>query len=208
MDSAPEIRYKRLTRSGARGGFAVAFQSRTALWLGPDHLLSVDSSGYTESYKRFYFRDIQAFVVRKTKRYQVLNIIVGIVLLALLLLTVAIVPKTASAWTSEGPAASIVLGIIIGLFFVFLMLNLIAGPTCKTFLRTAVQIEELPPLSRVRKTQHVLKKIHPLIVAAQGGELSAEAISAQMREWNEPPSAAPSPAMADNDPNAPPRLNA
>jgi hypothetical protein len=208
MDPAPEIRYKRLTRSGTRGGFAVAFQSRTTLWLGPDHLLSVESSGYTESYKRFYFRDIQAFVVRKTKRFQVLNIIVGIVLLLLLLLTIAVVPKTASAWNSEGPAAPIILGIIIGLFVVFLLFNVIAGPTCKTFLRTAVQIEELPPLGRVRKMRRVLKTIHPLIAAAQGGELSAEAISVQLREWSEPvPDNAP-PETVEDDPNAPPRLNA
>lgn len=208
MDPAPEIKYKRLTRSAARAGFVVAFQSRTSLWLGPDHLLSVDSTGYTETYKRFYFRDIQAVVVQKTKAFQVLNFFLGLAVLVLLLLTIAVVPKTAASWNSEGPAGVIILGIFIGLFVLFLSLNLIAGPTCKTFLRTAVQIEPLPSLGRVRRMRKVLKKIHPLIVAAQGGELSPEAISAQLREWSEPSAPQPSPATVEDDPNAPPRLNA
>jgi hypothetical protein len=206
--TTPEIRYKRLTRAAGRGGFSVAFQSRASLWLGPDHLLSVDSSGYTETYKRFYFQDIQAFVVQKTRRYQILNIILGGIVLLLLILAVAIVPKTDSAWNSEGPTGVIILGIIIGLFLVVLVLNLIAGPTCKTFLRTAVQIEQLPSLGRVRSTRRVLKKIQPLISAAQGGELSAESISAQMREWSAPTPQSTSPETAEDDPNAPPRLNA
>lgn len=207
MEPAPEIRYKRLTRSAGRGGFAVVFQSRTSLWLGADHILSVDSTGYTETYKRFYFRDIQAIVVQKTRVFQVLNIILGSLVLILLLLTVAIVPKTAPAWNSEGPAAVIILGIFIGLFVVVLLFNLIAGPTCRSFLRTAVQIEQLPPLGRIRKVRKVLRKIHPLIAEAQGGELSPEAVAAQLREWSEPRSAEASPAKAEDDPNAPPRLN-
>jgi hypothetical protein len=34
--------------------------SHPSLWLGEDHLLCVDSNGYAETYKRFYFRDVQA----------------------------------------------------------------------------------------------------------------------------------------------------
>ena len=36
------------------------------VWLGRDHLLLVSRAGYTENYKRFYFRDIQAIIIRKT----------------------------------------------------------------------------------------------------------------------------------------------
>jgi len=205
MDPAPEIRYKRLTRGSGRGGSFVAFRSRSSLWLGPEHLLAVDSNGYTENYKRFYFRDIQAFIVRKTRAFLVLNIIVGILALGSLILTLAILPKTARNWDDDGPAFFI-FGVITGLFLLVLVLNFIRGPTCKTFLRTAVQIEQLPSLNRVRKTRKVLKKIHPLIVAAQGGELTAESVSAQLREWNESPSGQASTATVEEDPNAPPRL--
>ncbi|HEX3628165.1 MAG TPA: hypothetical protein VH280_22375 [Verrucomicrobiae bacterium] len=191
------IKYKRLTRSGARSGFAAAFQTRTSLWLGPDHLLSVESTGYTENYKRFYFRDIQAIVVQGTRNYQALTGILSIFAVILILVTFFSMPNYPFA---------IFFGILAGVFLMFLSLNLIGGPTCKTFLRTAVQIEQLPPLGRVRKTRTVLKKIHPLIVAAQGGELSPEAISAGLREWSEPSSQPTASGTVEDDPNVPPRL--
>jgi hypothetical protein len=207
MEPAPDIKYKRLTRSGGRGGFIVAVRSRASLRLGPDHLLLVESNGYTEIYKRFYLRDIQAIVIQKTRNFQIFNFVLGIIVLVFLLLTIAIMPKTASGWTEDITPWIIVLGIITGLFLLFLLINLIAGRTCNTFLRTAVQIEQLPSLSRVRKTRRTLAKIHPLIVAAQGGELSAEAVSEQMREWNEPASEASPSQIAVDDPNVPPKLD-
>ena len=69
----PEIHYQRLTYSRGRSAFAVAVQSRASLWLGPDHLLCVDTNGYSETYKRFYFRDIQAITIRESARRNVWN---------------------------------------------------------------------------------------------------------------------------------------
>src|SRR5260221_9835524 len=37
-----------------------------SLYEAADHLLQAASNGYTETYKRFYFRDIQAIIIRKT----------------------------------------------------------------------------------------------------------------------------------------------
>jgi hypothetical protein len=48
-------------------------------------------------------------------------------------------------------------------------------------LRTAVQIEELPSLNRIRRTRRVLDRVRPLIVAAQG-PLAPEEISGRMSE--------------------------
>src|SRR5580698_2302749 len=73
--------YQRLTRPRARAQFAVVYRTRSALWLGGDHLLLVETSGFTENYKRFYFRDIQAITVQETRRGQVWNFIRGGVLL-------------------------------------------------------------------------------------------------------------------------------
>jgi hypothetical protein len=75
--------YKRLTRARSSGAFAVAVRSHTSLWLGADHLLFVNSTGYTETYKRFYFRDIQTFVVQNTQRATVVNIVLTILLVLL-----------------------------------------------------------------------------------------------------------------------------
>jgi hypothetical protein len=173
--------YQRLTR--ARGMFAVAVRSRTSLWLGEDHLLFVDSSGYTETYKRFYFRDIQTVLFQQTKRGLAWNIILGTVAAVVLIILLATKPAGSFAqWTAGEITGGIFLGGIAGIFALLLLVNVFRGATCKTFLRTAVQIEELPSLCRVRQTRKVLAKIRPHIAAAQGGELTPQTISEQLRE--------------------------
>src|SRR5262249_54585927 len=74
--SMKEKTYQSLPGRGRRSGF-VSFGIASgwcSLWLGPDHLLAVDSKNYQEEYKRFYYRDIQAFIARRTKRVLAMNI--------------------------------------------------------------------------------------------------------------------------------------
>lgn len=203
----PDIPYKRLTRASARARFAVAVRSRAALWLGPDHLLSVESDNFRENYKRFYFRDIQAILVQKTDRFRVWTIILGIIMVLMLVFLFLCLPN-GQGWTSDAISGVCIFGFIIAILALILVLHLFSGQTCRTYLRTAVQIEELPSLRRVKRTRHVLAQIRPLIVAAQGGELSSEAISAQMREWTAPaPAATAAPDAVTDDPNVPPRIS-
>lgn len=173
----PEIHYQRLTRARARSVFAVVFQSRSSLWLGPDHLLGVDTNGYSETYKRFYFRDIQAVTIQESPRQNTWNAILMLpVVISLVFLIIS--------WLEPNKTASLVVWSILAvLVTVPFVLNNLLGATCVCQLRTAVQIEALPSLCRVRQTRKVLAKIRPLIAAAQGGELPAEAVAARMREW-------------------------
>jgi len=197
----PEIRYQRLTRARARSVFAVSFQSRVSLWLGPDHLLCVDSSGYGENYKRFYFRDIQAVTIRETKRRTVWN---GFLIFPP---AITLVGFMMSAFPlNQNVGAAIAWSIVTAIFLVPLIINNILGATCKCQLRTAVQIEELPSLCRVRQTRKVLAKIRPLIAAAQGGELSAEAVSARMRDWAVSSAGTEPARIVPDESNIPPRI--
>ena len=189
--ASPE--YQRLTRARSRGGFAVAVASRTSLWLGKDHLLFVESNGYTETYKRFYFRDIQALIVQRTQVFTVVNLV----------LTIFFVLALAPALVAQEMGMRIFLFSAAGFFGLPLLINILRGRTCRCFLRTAVQIEQLPPLSRVRRAQKVFARIRPLIAAAQGGELSPEVISARMRELV--PSYTAVPAAAADNPGLSPR---
>lgn len=176
-----EKKYQRLTRARARNTFGVAFTSRSSLWLGEDHLLCVESNGYTETYKRFYFRDIQAITIRQTKRRLIWNWILG-VLIAFCLASC----NFGSLLKSQPDVKTIVfLLIAIFIFGIPLLFNNIFGRTCACQLRTAVQIEDLPPLCRIRQTRKVLEKIRPLIIAAQG-QLSPEEISPRVRETIQP----------------------
>src|SRR5213593_2882508 len=93
--------YRRLTRSRVRHtGFFTLASTRSSLWLGKDHLLNIDSNRYTEEYKRFYFRDIQSITIRKTKRREIWNL----VLMLLLLVGGAALVQALSSTTIEDAA--------------------------------------------------------------------------------------------------------
>jgi len=186
----------------AIGIFALLLRGRRVqLWLGADHLLLVESDGRQEFYKRFYYRDIQAVVVHKTSEGKIVNgILTGITCLFLAI---------AVAVGMEEVAAGIVFVCIAAIFGIALLVNWLSGPTCQTFLRTAVQIEELPSLTRLRQLHKALDQLRPLIVAGQG-ELPPDEIAARMREVVEGPrQPAPEPikTIILEEPDAPPRTD-
>ena len=184
-----EREYQRLTWTRRRSGFAVAAVGRASLWLGKDHLLSVESTGFMEKYKRFYFRDIQVFTIRKTTWREVWNFIWALLLVISLALAISV---SSMPW-------KLVFGSLATLFLLGLTLNTAAGPTCICHVRTAVQVEELASLRRVRSAQKILARIRPLIAALQG-ELTPEDISVRMQELN-----VPSPNTAEGAPASPAR---
>ncbi len=167
-----QTQYQRLTRARSRG-IAIAFALSSSLWLADDHLLCIDSNGYTETYRRFYFRDIQALILQRTARGEIVNAILGFIALLFvvfcLLVTVLL--------------ARIVFGAVAGLFGLGVLVNWLCGPTCKCLLRTAVQEEELPSLSRVRWARRAVARLGERIAGAQGAMPTAEEVAAQMREW-------------------------
>ena len=67
-----------------------SFKTRAKLFLGKDHILSLQSTGYTESYKRFYFKDIQAIVAQKTGDGMLWSIVHAIFTAAWILLALII----------------------------------------------------------------------------------------------------------------------
>jgi hypothetical protein len=197
--------YQRLTRPRARSQFAVVYRTRSALWLGGDHLLLVETSGFTENYKRFYFRDIQTITVQETRRGRVWNFILGGVLFLIILVTILAIPKSTTAhWSGNEIGGGIFLAIFGTVFTVLFLVSLLAGPTCKTHLQTAVQIEELASLSRVRQTRKVMDKIRPLMVAAQG-QITGEEVSVRMQETIRAQS--PAESSKPNPPDAAPPVS-
>jgi hypothetical protein len=165
---AEEVKYKRLTRARPRSRFSVVSAGQSSLWLGPDHLLCIDSTGFTENYKRFYFRDIQAFIIRKTDGYKYWSIAWGILAFFFAFL---------AAITRDSVGRTVLLSI--GAFFgLCMLLNLALGPTTVCQLQTAVQNELLPSIHRLRKARKVLNIVRPLIASAQG-ELAPAEIAAR-----------------------------
>ncbi len=150
--------YQRLPGRGARAGLAI--YSRTSLWLGSDHLLAANWQGYSEEYKRFYYRDIQAVTLRRTYRASVISLVLLLVIIGISVLA-AFVER-------ESPGAWIGFSFPIGFFVLLLIANVVRGPSCRAQLRTAVHTEDLPSLNRVRVARKVLARLQPFLVAAQG----------------------------------------
>jgi hypothetical protein len=152
---------------------AVAISAtRCRLWLAADHLLAVDSSMAAESYRRFYFRDIEAFVVRRTSARQNWNVF----FLIMGLLTAG---PFFLLWLNGGDGGFLFAAICIAVFWgVLALLNTLRGPTCQTHIRTAVQLEQLPSLGRLRVAEKVIARLQPLIVAAQGVSTPEEVTAA------------------------------
>lgn len=150
--------YNRLPGSGLkRGSFLTLSGIRASMWTGEDHLLCLYSTGLSEDYKRFYYRDIQAITTQQTPHYKT-----QIVILVLLSMVLAY-PSIALSGT---PAT--IFMIMTGLFMAFLIVHVLRGPTCSCYLYTAVSKEELPSLNRLKNAITSLSIISPLIEEVQG----------------------------------------
>ncbi|UCE52625.1 MAG: hypothetical protein JSV31_25770 [Desulfobacterales bacterium] len=151
MHNASE-KYRRL--SGKKKNFLIGYHT---LWQGPDHLLHIFSKFGIEDYKRFYFNDIQAIITRKTIAGRIQNFILA----GLLGFFVLLAFFSDNEWLGF-PA------VMIALLLILLLINWFRGPTCETYLLTAIQTEKLHSLHRLKNTQKVMSHVRPLIEQTQG----------------------------------------
>ena len=172
--------YQRLTRTAGRNFLGI---TRASLWLGSDHLLCVETTGYSEIYKRFYFRDVEVIVVRGNNARNIWTMV----------WSVAVFLFFVFGLVADETAAKVVYLCLAGVAAVALVINLVLGPTCKCEIRTLVQTEPLP-LSRVRAVRKFLDRVRPLIASAQG-QLTPEEVTARLSERASVASVAPAPAV-------------
>lgn len=157
-DGAARIHYTRLPGKGLRReGFVALTRTWCTLWIADDHLLSVDNHLFSEDYKRFYFRDIQAIIMAKTRRGAVWNAILGTMVALWLLIMFR-------QNSMEGRIAWVVVAAI---FLVLLLINVLRGTTCRCQLITAVHQETLPSLNRLTTANKVLDILRQRIRQAQ-----------------------------------------
>lgn len=138
------------------------FYSQSSLWLGADHLLAVDSTGFSENYRRFYFKDIQAVITRKSARGKIWNVIWVVLtgLAALLVLMIAKKPYTLPPFVFGGALCTA--------FLVALLINVLRGPTCVCHIRMLLAVHELPSLRRLKHVRKMLGELRPLVQRYQG----------------------------------------
>lgn len=159
--------YRRLP--GLSRGYGAYLQ----LWEGEDHLLVVETTGYTEDYKRFYYRDIQALILQRNRFRAFGNLLLG---LACALASVPVIVFQPGLWALAIP----------GFLLVSLLINTLLGPTCTVRLITSVNDQRLSSIGRDRTFRKLLLRLGPRIEQAQGTlareELVARADAVPLRE--------------------------
>jgi hypothetical protein len=134
-----------------------SFVGQPSLWLGGDHVLKVNQSGYNEEYRRFYFADIRGFVVQPTQGMLVWLGVLGLMFAGLGLLG-------ANLWTSVD-SSDHVMGAVFTV--ILLIVNLVKGPSCKFYIKTAIQTDRLPSISRIKSAEALIAALTPIIMEAQ-----------------------------------------
>jgi len=145
-----ERKYKRLP-----GRPFTPFDVRS-LWQGPDHLLWVESVFFKENYKRFFYSDIQCAILRRTDTRMLWSFIWGTLALicGLIAFLVPGTPYVSATFTA--------------IFLLALGINLAWGPSCTVYLQTAVQVQKISSLKRVRTALKTMARIKALVEAVQG----------------------------------------
>ena len=126
------------------------------MWEGPDHLLWVERAAMQERYKRFYYNDIQAFVLVKNNNQHLWTFIWGAfaLLFGVVALSVSGTPYVSS--------------VCFGFCILMICVNLLMGSCCKTYIQTAVQREKLRHLVRIKKANKILNQIKTMVEEKQG----------------------------------------
>jgi hypothetical protein len=145
------IRYRKLP--GHRRGFIRS----ASLWLGPDHLLAVNSLRFREEYKRYYFRDIQALIIARGPRFHLSTRAAAIGCCWLIAL--------ASLYAfANGALAMSVLGVLLVATWVYF--SAMCSCTCR--IHTAVSQDRLPSVYRIWTARRFLRALEPHLSGAQG----------------------------------------
>lgn len=176
--------YRKLTR--LKRGLGTMSQ----LALGADHLLHVISTGYTETYRRFYLRDIQGILVVHTARRAIWTAVLCSAALFAILIILA------------NGGGMMPIGIVFGVTVALLAWNLLRGGGCRLVIMTAVQQESVAAVTRLPKAKRVLAELRPLIEAAQADLMTAAAATSSPAAEE----AVPPPVAINVPPALPPPL--
>jgi hypothetical protein len=159
--------YSKFTRQ--RGSIVSVDQ----FWAGEDHLLLVSSSFAVERYRRFYYQDIEAFIIRPTTARRTWSIICafGVVIFAGIALAAG-----RQAAPVDRTMVTVLCAIPALMFLIALIFHLAMGPTCRTFLQMRTGLERIPTANRLRAALRMRDRLAALIGAAAEARSIASAL--------------------------------
>lgn len=131
--------------------------SSNRLYMGTDHLLSIKNNLFSEDYLRFYYKDIQVIITRKTQRGKILSICFAFFLILFLIFALMLT----GGW-------SIFFYLLSGIFFIPLVINMLKGPTSISHIQTPIQTVKLSCIRRLKSAEKAISQLKPLIEKNQG----------------------------------------
>jgi hypothetical protein len=146
------------------------------LWAHPEHLLATTNYFGIESYQRFFFRDIQALIIQRTKVRLWYNLGFGIVggLCALLAGGLWYGGTQFPAGKAAFDVFAVMCGIGAAVFLLGVIVNTLRGATCVLVAQMTTGPQTLPGTSRLRQARRILALLAPRIRDAQGGALVSQ----------------------------------
>jgi uncharacterized membrane protein HdeD (DUF308 family) len=177
--NAAEIYAERLTRYRARPGFSLS-QVKYGLWLAEDHILQITRGPYRETYRRFYFRDIQALSLTRTRTHQMLMGVaaLGAVMLLGGLLVMGLYLTNISGDADPGNVVFGAVVIMAGFAAVVAGFPGFLGPTCVCMVTTPIQHARLDALCRWKRDLPTFEALCEKVAAVQG--TLSEEVAAQL----------------------------
>ncbi|HBC86138.1 MAG TPA: hypothetical protein DCZ94_04200 [Lentisphaeria bacterium] len=145
------IQYRKICKGGD-------FLRSSRIYMAEDHLLYVLSNGYTEEYRRFFFKDIQYIVLCQTRSWWVYTGIWGFIGAGIL----AMMFFAASEFGEMTASVIAVLG------FLPLMVNFLLGTSARAVIKTITSEEKISLTPRYRSSLKVLAEIKAKIEVVQG----------------------------------------
>lgn len=130
--------------------------SLSQLWLGKDHIILIEESSASQTYRRFYFKDIEGIVLGDTSLH--------IVYFILSFVLVAIMARIFSGLELFAETTSRIWAfVMLGFFLLIGVYQFIAGKINNLAIQTKNGPFKLPIRLRQRKMKKMLNKIIPLI---------------------------------------------
>jgi hypothetical protein len=165
-------------------------------WLGPDHLLIVDSMGVLERYRKVRYPDIETVLIQPNRIRAIGAGVIGIILVFLLA-----GGGVGSFFILREPDSNLLpllglIGLLIALPVALLLWWIIPGTFCQTRLRTSVQDVRLPGLYRLGTARQFANALHAAAIA-HAGKIPvpvADSSNPPADPQPAPPESAPAPA--------------
>lgn len=141
--------------------------SLAQLWAGKDHIMLVEESMVTQSYRRFYFKDIEGLLIKLSSRH--IWYLISFLALAGILARIA---ESTEGFETAGLMFLWIL--IIGSFILGAIWQLIAGKFSTLLVQTKNGPYKFPIRLRYSKMKRLVNKLIPLIKDQQQTNIEPE----------------------------------